>query len=72
MWCARRRQPGRGGSLVGSAPVPNVAHDLGGEFGISQEFVDQRAKDLLPGDPCDAEAVGGLSLPDVKGAVGGG
>ena len=50
----------------------DAAHDLGGEFGVGQQSVDERDKDLLSGDAGESEAVGGFSLPDVKGSVCGG
>ena len=35
-------------------------------------MVDERDEDLLSGDAGESEAVGGFSLPDVEGWVGGG
>lgn len=34
-------------------------------------MVDERGKDLLPGDPGDPEAIGRFSLPNVQGPMGG-
>jgi hypothetical protein len=57
---------------VGSASGLDAAHDLGGEFGVGQQLVDERDKDLLSGDAGESEAVGDFSLPDVEGSVSGG
>jgi hypothetical protein len=48
------------------------AGDLGCEFGVGQELVDECGEDFLSGHAGDSEAVGGFSLPDVEGAVCGG
>ena len=45
------------------------AGDLGCEFGVDQKLVDECGEDFLSGHAGDSEAVGGLSLPDVEGAV---
>jgi hypothetical protein len=58
--------------LVRSAPGLDAAHDLGGEFAVGQELGDECSKDLLSGNAGESEAVGGFSLPDVKGPVRGG
>ncbi|MCV7342265.1 hypothetical protein H5P35_17125 [Mycobacterium haemophilum DSM 44634] len=42
---------------------------MGGELGVGQELLDQCGKDLLSRDAGDAEAVGGLLLPEVEGSV---
>lgn len=55
-----------------SAAGPDAACDLGGEFGVGQEFVDECAEDLLSGNTGDSQTVGGFSLPDVEGSVCGG
>jgi hypothetical protein len=52
-----------------SAPGLDGAGDLGCEFGVGQKLVDECGEHLLSGHAGDSEAVGGLSLPDVEGAV---
>src|ERR1700761_9798101 len=58
--------------LAGSAPFPDTAVHLGRQLGIGQQQLDQRGNYLLSGDAGESEAVGGFSLPDVQGPVGGG
>lgn|SRR5271166_2829449 len=54
-----------------SAARLNGAGDPVGELRVGQELLDQCVEDLLSGDAGNPEAVGGLLLPQVEGAVGG-
>jgi hypothetical protein len=54
-----------------SAARLNGADDLAGQLGVGQKLVDQRGEDLLAGHPGHAQPVCGVSLPDVKGPMGG-
>ncbi|EUA54648.1 hypothetical protein I553_1396 [Mycobacterium xenopi 4042] len=68
----RRRPVPSGATGDNSPPVADGADDLGGEFRIAQQLVNERREDLLSGDPGEPQPVGRVSLPDVEGTVLGG
>jgi hypothetical protein len=49
----------------------DVPDYLGGQFRVVEKLVDQSRQHLLSGDAGKPKSVGGFTLPDVEGAVGG-
>ena len=59
-------------ALGRSAPFPDTPCHFGGQLRVGQQQLDERANNFLPGDAGESELVGGFSLPDIEGPVGGG
>ena len=59
-------------ALPRSATFADAPGDFGGQFRVPQEQLDERGDHLLSGHSGVSEPVGGVSLPDVEGPMGGG